>query len=241
MKTIIKSAVAIAAVCLLTGCETTGLSPRESSGVSYPNYILSLPVNPAATPQRPAMPIRLAVAEVGEDAPPDAMLNKLAGHGNLVASVTGLPLPSDGVPAYEFLRANSPKLDYASRVKTICGLARISGADYVFLFGGNVDSWQENNALSVLDITVIGGVFVPGARIHIEGKGAGVLIDTTNCEPVLFVNSEAKDSGSSPDYLTEGKTMNLRVKVRDVLINDLTDQLLNKLTDLSATAKTNNQ
>jgi hypothetical protein len=42
MKTIIQSVMAGAAVCLLAGCGTTGLSPRESSGASYPNYILSL-------------------------------------------------------------------------------------------------------------------------------------------------------------------------------------------------------
>jgi hypothetical protein len=230
MKIIVQSIVAVTAVCLLAGCETTGLSPRESSGVSYPNYILSLPYT--AAPQKPAMPIRLAVAQVGEAAPPEAMLNKLAGHKTLIASVAALPLPSDTAPFYGY-GPNAQKMDYAARVKTICGLARISGADFLFLFGGNVDSWQENNPLSILDITIVGGALVPGTKIHIEGKGAGVLISTATCRPVLFVNSEAKDSEVSPDLLVNGKTTALRVKVRDELVAKLTDQFVDKLGQLA--------
>ena len=227
MKIILQSVIAAAAVCLLAGCETTGLSPRESSGVGYPNYILSLPY--AATPQKPATPIRLAVAQVGENAPPDAMLNKLADRKALIASVTGLPLPGDTeLPFYSY-GPNAQKLDYSARVKTICGLAHISGADFLFLFGGNVDSWEQNNALAVLDATIVGGVLLPGTKIHIEGKGAGVLLSTATCQPVLFVNSEAKDSAGSPDFLSNGKTTALRVKVRDELVAKLTDQLLDKL------------
>src|SRR5215469_6337557 len=95
IKKIIQSAVAVAMACLLAGCETTGLSPRERSGVSYPNYILSLQSDGTNAPRKVITPIRLAVAQVGEAAPSDAMLNKLAASKTLVSSAFGLPLPGD--------------------------------------------------------------------------------------------------------------------------------------------------
>src|SRR5215469_2727681 len=134
MKMLVQSAVAVAAICLLAGCGSTGLSPRETSTVSYPNYILSLQSGPAGPPQKIVAPIRLAVAQVGEDAPPAALLDKLAGQRTLVASVTGLPLPDDNQFAYN--RPGRQGSDYASRMKAVCGLAQIAGADYILVIGG---------------------------------------------------------------------------------------------------------
>ena len=96
MKTIIKSVIAVTAVCLLAGCETTGLSSRERAGASYPNYILSLQSGGTNAPtQKPVVPIRLAVAQVGESAPPETMLNELTAQPTLVAWVVALPLPGE--------------------------------------------------------------------------------------------------------------------------------------------------
>lgn len=237
MKIIIQSVLAVVAICLLAGCETTGLSPRENAGATYPNYILSLQNGATNAPQKVSMPIRLAVVQIGEAAPPEAMLDKLTQQKNLVTSVIGLPLPDDTVNFN--LYRNNRDADfqnsvYSARVKTICGLARSAGADYVFLFGGNLDSWQENNFSSTFDITIIGGTLLPGAKIHIEGKAAGALISTETCQPVFFVNAEKRDSAMSPDFFVDGKTMGLRVKVRDELVAELNHQLINKLTDMSA-------
>jgi len=239
MKTIIKSAMAVAAVCLLAGCETTGLSPREQSGASYPNYILSLQSNGASAPQKPVAPIRLAVAQIGEAAPPETMLDQLAAQKALVASVTGLPLPGEMQNNY-YNSANRPAGDYGTRVKTICALARASDADYVFLFGGNIDSWRANNSLSILDLTLVGGVLVPGGRTHIEGKGAGALISASSCQPVFFVSVDEQDSAASPDYLADGRTADMRAKARDELIKKLTQELLDKLANSSVSTKTTN-
>jgi hypothetical protein len=233
MKMITQSVMA-AAVCLLAGCETTGLSSRERAGASYPNYILSLqPGGTNAPAQKPVVPIRLAVAQVGESAPPETMLDQLTAQPTLVASVVALPLPGEpeNYSNYNYNRANHPGEDYAALVKSICSLAHAAGADYVFLFGGNIDSWQENNSLSVFDITLIGGVILPGSKINLEGKGAGVLIESATGKPVLFVSTEAKKSASSPDMLAEGKTTGLRTQVRDELVRQLTGELLKKLAE----------
>lgn len=237
MKIIFQSVLAVVAICLLAGCETTGLSPRESAGATYPNYILSLQHGGTNAPQKVSVPIRLAVVQIGEAAPPEAMLDKLIQKKNLVTSVIGLPLPGDTINFNLYRNNNGADFQnsvYSARVKTICGLARSMGADYVFLFGGNLDSWQENNFSSAFDITIIGGTLFPGATIHIEGKAAGALISTETCQPVFFVNAEKRDSALSPDFLVGGKTAGLRVKVRDGLVVGLNDQLINKLTDMSA-------
>ncbi len=224
MKTIVKSAIAVTAVCLLAGCETTGLSPRESSGTTYQSYIMNLQSGSTNAPQKVSLPIQLAVAQVGEAAPPGAMLDKLAGNKNLVASVDGLPLPGD---------VYSDSENYAARIKTICNLARTTGANFVFLFGGNMDSWQQNNSWSVLDATLVGGAIFPGTKICIEGKGAGALISTTTCQPVLFVNAEARKTALSPDYFADGRTSGVRAEVRDELAAKLTEQLMEKLPEIS--------
>ncbi len=224
MKTIIKSAIAVTAVCLLAGCETTGLSPRESSGTTYQSYVMNLQSGSTNAPQKVSLPLRLAVAQVGEAAPPEVMLDKLAENKKLVASVSGLPLPGD---------VYSDSQDYPTRIKTICNLARTTGANFVFLFGGSMDSWQQNNSWSVLDATLVGGAIFPGTKIHIEGKASGALICATNCQPVLFVNTEARQTAFSPDYFAEGKTTGVRAEVRDQLAAKLTEQLMERLPEIS--------
>ena len=84
-----------------------------------------------------------------------------------------------------------------------------------------------------MDATVVGAAIFPGTKIHMEGKGAGVLISTATCRPVLFVSADVRGSSFSPDFFVDGKTTGLRSKVRDELIDKLGDQFINKLTDLS--------
>lgn len=228
MRMLVQSAVAVAVICLLAGCDTTGLSPLETSAVSYPNYILSLQPGPAAEPLKIVAPIRLAVAQVGEDAPPATLLDKLAARRALVASVTGLPLPDDNFSCFSRLGRQEP--DSGSRVKAVCGLAQAAGADYVLIIGGSLDSWEQHNSLSALDITILGGTIVPGAKIHVEGRGAGTLISTATCRPVLFVSADSHAAAMSPDFLVDGKTAALDVQVRNELAARLGDQFLNHLT-----------
>lgn len=228
---LVQSAVAVVSMCLLAGCETTGFSPRETPAVSYPNYIFSLQSGPAGPPQRIVAPIRLAVAQVGEDAPPAALLDKLAGQRILVTSVGGMPLPDGG--QFPYLRSGRQEPDYADQVKTACSLAQAAGADYVLLISGSLDSWEQHNSLSVLDFTILGGVMLPGVNIHVEGKEAGTLISTATCKPVLFVSADIHASALSPDFLVDGKTTTLDAKVRDQLAAKLADQFLNQLNGYS--------
>jgi hypothetical protein len=234
MKTMLKLSAVAAAAGLLAGCETTGLSPRESSGVSYPNYIFGLQTRLTNSPVHPPMtPIRLAVAQVGEPAPSSALLDQLTARHALIAGASGLPLPADAGNSNWQNRGNTVSADYAGRIKTLCRLAQAGGADYVFLFGGEIDTWRKNNSFSILDLTLIGGTVVPGGRINLEGKGAGVLIDAATGEPVFFVNADVKRSAVSPDFLAEGKTHSLRAEARDALVEKLGVQLLDRLAGIT--------
>ena len=110
-----------------------------------------------------------------------------------------------------------------------CQLAKASGADYVFLFGGNVDSWSDGNLLRIFDLTIIGGMILPSTEINTEGKGAGTLIDAATRQPVLMVNADSKESGYCADFYSIDKTMAMRVQSRDELVQKLQVGLLNKL------------
>jgi len=233
MKTIIQSILtvtAVGAVCLLTGCETTGLSPRERSGVSYPGYVMSLAAAQTNVPaQIMVTPIRLAVAQVGEAAPPAALLEKLGRRPDVIAAVTGLPLPGE---QGNIDNANQPKSsdeEYGRRMQSLCRLSRAAGADYVFVFGGNLDSWRNNNQLSLLDGTLIGGVLLPGGEVNVEGRGAGVLVEVTTGSPVSFVSADISHSAATPDFLANGKQAGMSVAARNELVGKLGDELLKKL------------
>jgi hypothetical protein len=242
MKTTIQSMLTLVAIGLVTGCEATGLSPGERAGADYSHYILSLQPGQSHNPtQTLTAPIHLAVAQVGETAPSRKMLDKLKGQNALIASTVGLPLPDGPEQRYaNYNQAKTSSMDYSARVKSVCSLAQAAGAKYVFLFGGNVDSWRKNNFLTVFDLTIVGAFIVPSSKIEMEGKAAGTLIDAATAEPVFFVSVDAQASEMTPDYLAEGKTEDMRAQLRDELIDKLTAELLNKITSCHQPATAQN-
>jgi hypothetical protein len=237
MNKIVKILTVTGMACLLAGCETTGMSPREAAGIDYPSYIATLP---PATNQPPKMsvPVHLAVAQVGEIAPPDVMLAVLSTNKNLVASVCSLSLPggqSLNTPDYyPYNRQSAPQVDYTGNMQALLRQARASGADYLFLFGGNLDSVREQTPLVVFDITLVGGFILPGSEIRMEGKSAGTLIDVNSGAPVAFTSAEIRDSQLTPDEFADDATINLRAKVRDRLIAKLSGELLEKISALNS-------
>ena len=79
-------------VLSIAGC-SSGLSPRETRTQNYPAFIMSLYENPK--PPQPAppptLPMRIAIAQIGEIAPPQAMLDHLRQRGELFSRVEGIP------------------------------------------------------------------------------------------------------------------------------------------------------
>ena len=234
MKTSIYFAAALAVLGLATGCQTAGSTRREQANVTYPSYILNLrPKSSPGIQPKLTTPLRLAVVQTGEPTPPKVMLDKLESDPALVASAVGLP-------SWGETRGQTNNTELAAeQVKAVCRLAQSVGADHVFIFGGNMDSWWDGNAMRFLDFTLVGAALVPSTKIHAEGKAAGTLIDTAACEPALLVNVDAKRSSHSPTYLADGKTDTLRAALRDELTVALADELLRTLASHKTPAAAN--
>lgn len=227
-KLILPSLAALTMLGLVTGCDTPGLSAREHSGVTYPNYILNLPGSGTNRPSPVTLPLHLAVAQAGEVAPSSAMLDRLAARPDLIAGVNGLPLP-DAVNDAGRGRPGDASANYAQTVAAACRLARATGADYVFLYGGTVDTWRKSSSLNLLDCTWVGAAIFPATQIHVEGKASGALIEATSGTPVWFVTAEDQEAARSPDLLVNGRQAQLTVQTRDALANRLAIRLLDKL------------
>jgi hypothetical protein len=216
------------AIGLLTGCETTGLSRHERAGVTYPNYILALKPTVTANGVRPVeTPLRLAVAQVGESAPPRPLMDALQ-SSSLVRNVVGLPAPGEGSVRKEDANAN-----YVDRVESLCNLARNAGADYLFLCGGDVSLWNDPNALTVLDLTIVGAWVIPSTRICGEGKAAGAIVDVRTKVPVLFINVESSNSRMATSQSAYSKREGLSVELRAELSQAIARELLARLAERS--------
>jgi len=87
-----KHALLILTVLAISGC-SAGLSPRETRTQNYPAFILSLYdyPRPATPAQPPTLPMRIAVAQIGEIAPPQAVLDHLRRQSGLFTRVEGIP------------------------------------------------------------------------------------------------------------------------------------------------------
>lgn len=214
---------------LLTGCETTGLSHRERGGVTYPNYVLGMASGTDGQPTaQPQVPLSLAVAQIGESAPSTILTSRLE-SSSLFRSVTPLPAPGED----NHRRNSETTPDYRERVEALCGLARTSGADYVFLCGGDVSTWENATPLKAFDLTIVGMSLIPSSSISAEGKAAGTLIDARTGTPVSFVNVESSRSGMTTTTGWWGKRNSVQIAIRNDLNAKLGDALIAKVEKLA--------
>ena len=81
---------------LAAGC-SFGHSRNERPAQNYPTFIMSLYDNPTPAPRSgaPVAPMRVAVAQVGELAPPQAMLEHLRQNPAMFQRVEGIPAVFD--------------------------------------------------------------------------------------------------------------------------------------------------
>src|SRR6185503_885089 len=123
-------------------------------------------------------PIRLAVAQIGEVAPATNLLGELRSHPALIATVVALPSPVESRERYPTRSANAPEPpSVVSRLAELRSLAKAMRADQVLILGGSIDTWTTRNVLAPLDITLVGTAIFPSARVHGQGKAAGILLD----------------------------------------------------------------
>ncbi len=231
----------LALAVLLSGCYTTGLSVRENSHANYTSYLYALYdghfsdqeiQQSRATPKRVNLPATLAVAQVGEVAPPQAMIEQLARDRALFSAVQGIPAVRD--PNATRPPEVSLKEEVRDQVRQMRRFAADLGMDYLFLYGGTIDVGETATGATILDWTII-GAYVPTHKVHAVGRASGALVDIATGQVLFMVTAEdelktyestmARSYGTSDAYLTQ---------VRESLIPKLTEALLAKVQERAA-------
>ena len=223
------SAVSVSALLVAAvwtgGCESTGLSPREAEGNGYANFLSSLPNEPltdgagsTSLPQPPrplVLPAKIAVAQVGEVAPPQKLLDML--HQD--SKTWSLVSPVDGRVQFQDMRR----------------YARDIGADYLFVFGGTVDRSDNDTGLALANATIIGAFIVPSKQIDAEGTGAGSLIDLPTGRVVLSVSADDHERRLSAAASAQADEVALLESLRDKLVAHLGQRLIDQAQSVAKT------
>jgi len=233
----------LGAAILCSGCDSDGLSPRETHSEDYSALVYSgyplYGAESAAITGAPSLvhgPISVAIVQAGEVSPPQTMLDDMEGHRELFSRVEGLPemTSDDGSPAQGQPQAPS---DLAaartaveqSSVSRMRQAALDVGADYLLVVGGTIDHGTAATPLCVADLTIVGAYVVPSRQIHAVGKASASLIDAKTGRIVFVVSGGAKRSGIAPSILVDGAEDRLVNAVRDDLARELTRRVVAQL------------
>jgi hypothetical protein len=234
---------------LCPGCVENGLSVRETPGHhDFSRYAMSLYEAPPgeAGPRRPlVLPARIAVAQIGEVTPPQAMLEALRKDKQAFAIVQSVPAtPEVAEPWVSRPNATAPGQQPPPPDDALKGQAahmlrytRDIGADYLFLFGGTIDHATTGTGLSLADVTIVGAFTVPSKRISAEGRASGILIDARSGRVVLAVGASQSDSRLAPSAAQASDELKLLTSVRDALTTQLAEQLKARAHEVADGAK----
>ena len=217
---------------LVSGCYTTGLSTRETGGFNYSNFVYGLYDDQSQTKdviKSIKRPIKLAVAQVGESAPPKSVLEKFTQERSLISKVMELPAGGAESNYYNNNQNQNNIQEMEKRMQKMRQLAKDLGADYLFLFGGSADVGEAQSWLGFFDITMIGMFVIPSQKIMAEGKAAGALIDVETGRVVFTVNAQSNLDQNATTYNLYGKRDETLIKLRDTLVETLTEQFFQKL------------
>ena len=227
--------VALATAALVAGCTSTGLSARETSGRDVTAYLgavqLARPGSSVmdgiggsgerAASRRVVLPVSVAVAQIGEVAPPDAMLDALEAEPDLFGEVQAI---SGNTPGYQHDRN-----DVVDRhLDQMLSVARDIGADYLVVYGGTIDQWRKTEPTSGLDLTILGAFLVPSRTLTAEGKSAAFILDAETGRPVATASSEARDRRVSTAVGLEGRSRDQLQDLRDETLDELTAELITR-------------
>jgi len=232
--------VGIGAVALvLAGCVTTGLSTRETREQNYSTYLYALYDNDqadaVATRPTVALPVKAAVAQIGEVAPPQAMLDALRKEAGLFRTVEGIPgiFELDRTDRWTGNRSNETAAQARQRaqaqVKQMLRFARDLGMDYLFLYGGSMDYGTRQTGFSVLDLTIVGGYLLPSQELKGTARVSGALVEVSSGRVVLVVSAESQRQAYAPTLNVEGAQDRLLDTLREETITKLTQQLIERM------------
>ena len=224
--------LAISLAGMLTGCESSGLSSHGESASTLPQLMLyaAPDIQAAPTPDQPKGPIKIALGQVGEIAPPQAMMDALRSRPDLFARVEPISVaivPTRMANEYYYDRVNGPiahripQETAADQMQQLRATAAGLGMDYLLIFGGNVDHGHQATGLSILDITIVGAFVIPSNGVAVSGRAAGTLINAHTGQIAFNCSSETEAHGLSPSAFAD--------TVEQVSMKNARDQLVQKL------------
>lgn len=219
---------------MLSGCYTTGLSSREQGNFHYSNFIYNLYDPDFSSKEKsvdPQCPLKLAIAQVGENTPQSSIMATLKNQKDLISEVWGIPALGRIDPSGRRMSEAEEK-EIREMVKKMCSLARDLGAEYLFVYGGSADYGSESNFLSFFDITLIGAYILPSIKHKAEGRASGAMIDLKTESVIFTAGSEARVSKTMPSYFEYySGSEKILPELRDILVDRLTDDFLVRLKD----------
>jgi hypothetical protein len=231
------------ALALVAGCASSGLSIRERPGMDYSSYALALydvePSAPALPARRMALPARVAVAQLGEVAPPQAMLDAMR-KDTAFASVHTVPGGIDVAPEFPHDRGSTASDRVAlqqslarQRADRLRRHARDGGADYLFLFGGTVDHAATGTPLGVADLTIVGMFLVPSKRLSADARAGGTLVDAHTGRVVASVSAQSAGQRIAPTAAQDNSQLKLMTRLRDEVSTELGKQLAERMRQIA--------
>jgi hypothetical protein len=235
------AAAAVLPLAALAGCSYDGPSSREDTGRDFSSYLYSIdtPINasPDARPGRLVLPARLAVAQIGEVAPPSRFLDALRGHADLFARVE----PISGAAGVGYDRRPVDCKDGADPAQERARLemarmqrvAREMGMGHLLLIGGTIDQATKENGLAILDVTIVGAFVVPSKQVDAEAKASGALIDLESGRVVLFASADATRVRVASTATRGAGEIDVVREARDQVMTRLAEQLIKQCQDRS--------
>ena len=232
----IRVAGAGCAMTVLLGC---GYEARRSGqGTDYAKYVYALYDEScdrtAWTTSGPRFPVNVAVAEIGELAPPGELIDGLRADTRSFRRVVTIPGISDGDFHFDpyardtnYSSPNSANLTTTrTALRRLERLARDTGMDYLLLVGATVDSRSHPTPASILDLTIVGAYVVPSNDVSGQARASAILIDVRTEQVLMTSSASATDTTYSPSISDQGTEDHLIRALRDEVYQRLTKQIL---------------
>jgi hypothetical protein len=154
------------------------------------------------------------------------MTAALAEQKTLFTRVEGIPAGSDIDTARTHNRPGQSAPNPGDAIRWMLDYAGHSGADYLLVYGGTIDTIATPGALSILDLTILGAYVIPGHEVKASCRAAGALIHVPTGRVVANV-SAGNDQACLTTLVSEGgDRLQLMADLRDRVIRDLAKDVI---------------
>ena len=236
-----KALIMLALLLAMTGC-SAGLSHRESPG-DFGNFVNSLYEN--QNPQNPGddgrgtlrLPAKVVVAQMGEVAPRERVLEYLQTERTLFTSVQAMPGNVIEHPIHNET-VDAARQRQQRQIERMRRVATDLGGDYLYVYGGTIDHDTNSNPFSVLDLTIVGAWVAPGKNVRAEAKASGALVDVRSGRVMVLSTAEARKKTLASTASADDAETRLLFKLRDEVVDELTRRMVTQVKQQAGIATT---